>query len=332
MSKPTIFIDGEAGTTGLQIRARLRHRRDLALVSIDPARRKDEAARRDLLNSVDLAVLCLPDDAAREALRLIDNPQVRVLDASSAHRVQDGWTYGFPELTRNQAQAIGEARFVSNPGCYATGMIALVRPLVDAGLLPADYPLSVQGASGYSGGGRSLVDAMEGRGGEHPLAGPYRAYALELAHKHAPEMQRHGGLSLRPLFTPAVGAWRQGMLIQVPLHLRTLGGVTASELHGALQQHYAGQRFVQVMPLESNPAVLDPEALADTNQMELFVYHNEHHQVLLMARLDNLGKGASGAAAQNVDLMLGLTGDHSYTVHQDTVQGSMPAASLEPSS
>lgn len=321
MPKPKIFIDGEAGTTGLQIRGRLQGREDLELISIDPARRKDQAERKRLLNEADLAVLCLSDDLARAAVGMIENPATRILDASTAHRVAEGWVFGFPELEPGQPERIRTAGRVANPGCYATGAIALLRPLVEAGLLPAEHPVFVQGASGYSGGGRSLIRAMRGEG-EHYLAGSYRLYGLGLAHKHVPEIVRYSRLARDPLFIPSVGNWAQGMLVHVPLHLWALPKpVRGEELQEALQQHYAGQRFVRVMPLErvgSAERALDPQALNGTNLLELFVFdHPAKEQALLVARLDNLGKGAAGAAVQNIDLMLGLSGDRDYEYTED---------------
>ncbi|GEM83011.1 N-acetyl-gamma-glutamyl-phosphate reductase [Meiothermus hypogaeus] len=321
MKKPTVFIDGEAGTTGLQIRARLQHRSDIELVSIDPAKRKDEDERKRLLNAVDVAILCLHDDLAKAAVGMLENPETRILDASSAHRVTEGWVYGFPELTPAQPEHIRRARLVSNPGCYPTGVIALLRPLVDAGLLPAGLAASVNAVSGYSGGGRQLIEAMEGRG-EHRLAGDYRAYGLELTHKHIPEMTLYSRLEHPPIFTPAVGRFRQGMLDFIPIHLWALPQkVSGAELHEALVERYRGQRFVRVMPLETYGAhhpVLDPQALNGTNMLELFVFENPaREQALLVARFDNLGKGASGAAVQNLDLMLGLEGPYTYEYFGD---------------
>lgn len=326
MAKPKVFIDGEAGTTGLQIRARLEFRDDLELISIDPAKRKDESERKRLLNLVDVAILCLHDDIAKAAVGLLENPEARLLDASSAHRVSEGWVYGFPELTPDQPEKIRKARFVSNPGCYPTGAIALLRPLVDAGLLPTGFAASVQGISGYSGGGRQLIDAMEGSReaatASHRLAGDFSAYGLELTHKHVPEMQLYSRLEHAPIFNPSVARFRQGMLDFIPVHLWALPKkVNGADLQAALETHYRGQPFIKVMPLETyanHHPVLDPQTLNGTNQMELFVFENpKREQALLVARFDNLGKGASGAAVQNLGAMLGLEGNHRYEYFGD---------------
>ncbi len=308
--KPKVFIDGEAGTTGLQIRQRLEQREDIELVSIDPAKRKDAAARTALLNGSDVVVLCLPDDAAKEAVTLITNPAVKVIDASTAHRVTEGWTYGFPEMTSNARAAIAKATRVSNPGCWATGAIALLHPLVAAGVMGPDYPVSVNGISGYSGGGKAMITEFENASDPTYTKVPYRTYGLDLQHKHVPEIQKLSGLRVRPMMSPSVGRYAQGMIVEVPLHLALLSpGLAPTDLHAVLAKAYKNEAFVEVVALDKSAAIktLPPEELNGSNRMRLFVFgKSDGTQARLVAQLDNLGKGASGQAVQNMNIMLGL--------------------------
>jgi N-acetyl-gamma-glutamyl-phosphate reductase len=307
----TVFIDGHAGTIGLRIRELLAQRRDITVVEIDEARRKDIAARRELLNRCDIAILCLPDEAAKEAVAALENPAVRVIDGSTAFRVADDWVYGLPEIAPGQREAVARAKRVSNPGCWPTCVSLLTRPLIDAGLLPADSPISIHGLSGYTGGGKSMIEKWEA-----PAAGlvnlPFEApYATERRHKHVPEMMRYGALRAEPYFVPSVGPFRCGMRVQIPLHAALLpAGTSAARMVEAYRARYEGERFIRVLPHDEQSALgeksLDPAACNGTNRVELRVLPHPSGHVLLVAILDNLGKGASGAAVQSLNLMLGL--------------------------
>ena len=305
-----VFIDGQAGTTGLRIRERLASRGDVTVMEIPESSRKDPEVRRRYLNEADVVILCLPDDAAREALRLVSGNHVRVLDASTAHRVADGWVYGLPELDQHQRGKIREAARVSNPGCYPTGFVLLVRPLVDAGIVPRGAHLSCHAVSGYSGGGRRLIERYEARGAGRPGSfWPVRPYALGLDHKHLPEMSHYSGIDRAPVFSPMVGHFARGMLTMVPLHTDTLGeGATAETVHACLAARYRDEPCVEVFPPGDEDVLdagfLDPLSANGTDRIDLFVYGDDA-RLLLLARLDNLGKGASGAAVQNLNVMIG---------------------------
>jgi N-acetyl-gamma-glutamyl-phosphate reductase len=309
MTKPTLFIDGEAGTTGLEIRQRLEKRYDVSLVSIDPAKRKDTTERKRLLNECTLSILCLPDDAAREAVALVDNPAARIIDASTAFRTDPNWAYGFPELTKDNTDKIRNSKRVSNPGCYPTGALAFLRPLTDAGLLPRNDPITVNAISGYSGGGKELIalcEAERANSSGNVRGGTFALYGLDQKHKHLPEMRLHGGLDHEPIFLPSYSnAIYRGMLVHIAMQ-----GINGEKAHTIIASHFAGQKYVHVEPLRTELEkgfVLSAETQNGTNNLQLQVFWNAQKQTtILTACLDNLGKGASGAAVQNMEIMLGL--------------------------
>ncbi len=303
----TVFVDGQEGTTGLRIHEYLAARRDVEVLRIDADKRKDAAERARLLNAADVAFLCLPDAAAREAAALVTNPRTCLIDASTAHRTAPGWAFGLPELARGQRDALRAAKRIANPGCHATAFILLLRPLVDAGLIPATHPVSATSITGYSGGGKKMIEQYQAQPIAPLLTSP-RPYALNLVHKHLPEMAAHTGLAVPPVFMPVVSNFYKGLSVSVPLHLGPLG-TTGAALHAALAAHYAGERFIRVMPLGDPDTMeaggLDVQACNDTNRVDLFVFASERH-ALLVARLDNLGKGASGAAVQSMNVHIGV--------------------------
>jgi N-acetyl-gamma-glutamyl-phosphate reductase len=303
----TVFVDGQEGTTGLRIHEVLAGRRDVELLKIDADKRKDAAERARLLNAADVAFLCLPDAAAREAVALVTNPRTCLIDASTAHRTVPGWVFGMPELCAGQREALRAAKRIANPGCHASAFILLLRPLVDAGLVPAATALSATSITGYSGGGKKMIEQYQAQPLEQALTSP-RPYGLNLQHKHLPEMLAHTGLTAAPVFMPVVAGYYKGLAVTVPVHAAALG-TTPEALHAALTARYAGERFVRVMPLRDAATLeagfLDVQACNDTNRVDLFVFANAT-QALLVARLDNLGKGASGAAVQAMNVHLGL--------------------------
>ncbi|MBW4612899.1 MAG: N-acetyl-gamma-glutamyl-phosphate reductase [Desmonostoc vinosum HA7617-LM4] len=315
-TKPKIFIDGESGTTGLQIYSRLNQRDDIELVQIDPSKRKDTTERAKLINAVDLVILCLPDDAAREAVSLVSSTKVKILDASTAYRTAQGWVYGLPEMHPGQREKIASAQFVSNPGCYPTGFLISILPLMAKDLLPQNFPVTVNAVSGYSGGGKALIqkyDRFHQQQTEVTSLHPYGIYGLQFGHKHVKEMHQYSGLTSPPLFVPAVGDFEQGMLVQIPLPLWTLDNPPSGEvIYSAIADYYQGEKFVQVAPFKY-PSVLrdgtflDAMTVNGTNLVQVCVFANDTtHEALLVAQLDNLGKGASGAAVQNLNIMLGF--------------------------
>jgi N-acetyl-gamma-glutamyl-phosphate reductase len=308
---PRIFIDGEAGTTGLQIAQRLHGRSDIELLHLGEAERKDAARRAEMLNTADISILCLPDEAAIEAVAMVESEDARIIDASVAHRVADGWTYGFAEYDRGQREEIAASKRVTNPGCYPCGAISMLHPLVKEGILPEDYAATINAVSGYSGGGKSLIAAFEDPDAKNYTDSNFYLYGLTLEHKHVPEIHKYSMLTHRPIFVPSVGRFYQGMIVSLPLQLWALPGEpTASRVHAALTEHYSREAGVTVAPLEDSEAFrakLDPEMLNDTDRLEIHVFSNEkHRQAVVCAVLDNLGKGASGQAVQNMNIMLGL--------------------------
>ncbi|MGR9091015.1 MAG: N-acetyl-gamma-glutamyl-phosphate reductase [Gammaproteobacteria bacterium] len=306
----TVFIDGEAGTTGLQIAARLAGREDLRVAQIDPALRKDTAARRDALNACDIAILCLPDDAARESVALVDNPSTRIIDASTAHRVVSGWVYGFPEYAQSQRDAIRGSTRIANPGCYAIAAVAILRPLIAHGLLPAAWPVSINGMSGYSGGGKALIAAFEDPSSAGATDVVAYDYALGLEHKHVPEIVRWSGLENSPVFLPTVARYYKGMLVHVPLPLWAMPGQPSpAQVREVYAAYYAGEPGIRIAALEETArlAQLDPEACNDTNELRLHVLHDASgERAVVVAQLDNLGKGASGQVVQTINILLGV--------------------------
>jgi N-acetyl-gamma-glutamyl-phosphate reductase len=306
----TVFIDGAAGTTGLEIRERLAARGDLTVLQLSEAERKKAASRARALNEADIVILCLPDDAAREAVKLIRNPDVRVIDASTAHRAADEWVYGFAEFEPGNYEKIALSKRLTNPGCYATGFLSLVRPLILAGLIPVDAPLSVNAVSGYSGGGKSMIEEFEKTDSTNYVETVVRTYALTLAHKHVPEMKERAGLTHAPVFAPSVGRYYRGMIVEVPLQLWSLPGAPSpNQVRQALSDAYRGRPLIDVVSHEETVALktLDAEMLKNTNTLKIFVFGNDDsQQARLVAVLDNLGKGASGAAVQNLNIMLRL--------------------------